>query len=88
MSRKQLRQSVRWESVLIALLGTSLGAAIGLGFAWALVESLQDQGISTLTIPTGQLLAIGVVAVIASVVAATLPARRAAHLEVLDAMAR
>ena len=52
MSRKQLRQSVRWESVLIALLGTTLGAAIGLGFAWALVESMKDKGIDTLTIPT------------------------------------
>ena len=51
MSRKQVRQSVRWESVLIALLGTTLGTAIGLGFGWALVHSLGDKGIGALSIP-------------------------------------
>ena len=55
MSRAQVRSSVRWESVLIALLGTVLGTAIGLGFGWALVQALKDKGIGTLSIPTTQL---------------------------------
>jgi putative ABC transport system permease protein len=88
MSRKQLRQSVRWESVLIALLGTTLGVAIGLGFAWALVESLADAGIETFTVPTAQLGWVVVVATVASVVAAALPARRAARMDVLEAISR
>ena len=88
MSRKQLRQSVRWESVMIALLGTTLGGAIGFGFAWALVESLKEQGIDTLTIPATQLGGVVVVAAVASVVAAALPARRASRLDVLDAIGR
>ena len=46
MSRSQVRSTVRWESVLIALLGTTLGTAIGLGFGWALVQALHDKGIN------------------------------------------
>ncbi|MGZ4688367.1 MAG: ABC transporter permease [Acidimicrobiia bacterium] len=86
MSRKQLRQSIRWESVLIALLGTTLGAVIGLGFAWAIVESMKDKGIDTLTIPTAQLVWVVVVTAVAAVVAAALPARRAARMDVLEAI--
>ncbi len=86
MSRKQLRQSVRWESVLIALLGTTLGVAIGLGFAWALVQSLSGEGIDTFTIPTTQLVWVVGAAALASVIAAALPARRAARMDVLQAI--
>ena len=45
MTRRQLRSSVRWESVIIALLGTLLGLVIGVVFAWAMVKALSDQGI-------------------------------------------
>jgi putative ABC transport system permease protein len=86
MSRKQLRQSIRWESVLIALLGAALGLGIGLGFGWALVESMRTKGVDTLTIPTTQLVWVVVVAALASVVAAVLPARRAARMKPLDAI--
>ena len=44
MSRAQVRSTVRWESVLIALLGTTLGTAIGLGFGWAMVQALKRPG--------------------------------------------
>ena len=86
MSRKQVRQSVRWESVLIAMLGTTLGTAIGLGFGWALVHSLADKGITDFTVPTKQLAVVIAVAAVASVVAAALPARRASRLDVLTAI--
>ncbi len=86
MSRAQVRSTVRWESVLIALLGTTLGTAIGLGFAWALVRALTDAGFNTLAIPVGQLSVIVVLAAAAAVVAAAWPARRAARLDVLQAI--
>ena len=44
MTRRQLRSTVRWESVIIALLGTVLGLVIGLFFGWALVQALKDEG--------------------------------------------
>ena len=86
MSRKQVRSTVRWESVLIALLGTTLGTAIGLGFSWAIVQASSEQGINQLTIPAGQLAVIVVFAAVAAVFAAALPARRAAKLDVLEAI--
>jgi putative ABC transport system permease protein len=86
MSRKQVRSTVRWESVLIALLGTTMGTAIGLGFGWAIMKASSDQGINKLTIPVGQLAVIVVFAAFAAVIAAALPARRAAKLDVLEAI--
>ncbi len=88
MTRRQVRSTVRWESVLIALLGTALGTAIGVGFGWSLVRAIADSdtGINVLSIPVVQLAAIVVVAAIAAVGAAALPARRAARLDIIDAI--
>jgi putative ABC transport system permease protein len=88
MSRAQVRSTVRWESVIIALLGTMLGMTIGLGFGWALVQALSHgtNGISLLSIPFSQLAVIAVVAALAAVGAAAVPARRAARLDVIKAI--
>jgi putative ABC transport system permease protein len=86
MSRRQLRSSVRWESVIIALLGTVLGLVIGLFFGWAVVEALKDEGISEFAPPGGQLILVVIIGGIAGVVAAIFPARRAAKLDVLRAV--
>jgi putative ABC transport system permease protein len=86
MSRRQLRTTVRWESVLVALYGTVLGLAVGTGFGWALVRALQDQGVNVLRVPGAQLLAIAALAALAAVAAAIIPARRAAKLDVLRAI--
>ena len=86
MARSQVRAVVRWESVIIALLGTTIGSVVGLGFGWAMVRSLADQGFEWLTLPVGQLTAILVLAALAGVAAAVLPARRAARVEVLIAL--
>src|SRR5262249_59920796 len=77
MGRKQVRSTVRWESVLIALLGTTLGTAIGLGFSWALVQSLKDKGFNTLTVPVSQLVVIVLVAAVAAVDTAGMAGRPA-----------
>jgi putative ABC transport system permease protein len=86
MTRSQLRSTIRWESVIIALQGTFLGLIIGVFFGWALVRALADQGIDQFTIPTVTLGFVVVLAVIAGVVAAILPGRRAARLDVLKAI--
>jgi len=86
MARSQVRASVRWESVIIALLGTAIGLAIGLGFGWALVRALGDQGFNQLAIPVGELAVIVALAAVAGVAAAILPARKAARVEVLAAL--
>jgi putative ABC transport system permease protein len=87
MQRSQLRAGVRWEAVLIALFGTAVGTALGVGFGWALVTTMADQGIDHVAVPGVRLVVIAVVAALAAVVAAALPARRAARLDVLGAIA-
>jgi putative ABC transport system permease protein len=86
MTRAQVRSTVRWESVIIALLGTTLGLAIGTSFGWVMVKALEGEGLNTFTIPVGQLAVVVVVAAVAGVAAAVLPARRAAKLDVLQAI--
>jgi putative ABC transport system permease protein len=87
MTRSQLRAAVRWEAVIIALFGTTLGLGVGTFFGWAMVRALADQGIDTLTVPVSTLAAVVAIAAVAGVAAAILPARRAAKLRVLDALA-
>ena len=86
MDRSQIRSSVRWESIIIAVFGTTLGLAVGTFFGWAIVQSLADQGIDTLAVPVGSLVVVTVMAGIAGAVAAVMPARRAAKREVLEAL--
>ena len=86
MSRSQVRSSVRWESVIISLLGTINGLAIGLFFGWSVVRALRDEGFSTFAIAPAQLVIVVVVLAVASVGAAILPARRAAKLDILRAI--
>jgi putative ABC transport system permease protein len=86
MSRRQLRSTVRWESVIISLLGTLLGLVIGLFFGWAVVEALADQGITEFAPPGGQLVLVVIIGGFAGVIAAIGPARRAAKLDVLRAV--
>ncbi len=86
MARRQARRMVRWEAVIISIIGAVLGLAIGLFFGWALVSSLESEGITELAIPYGQLALYMLAAAIAGVVAALPPARRAARLNVLEAI--
>src|SRR4029078_9458752 len=55
MARAEVRETVRWESVLIALLGTATGTGIGLGFGWALVKAMEGKGIRQMSIPVTEL---------------------------------
>jgi putative ABC transport system permease protein len=77
---------IRWEAVIIAVFGAVLGAVVGIFFGWAMVQALKSQGITALTIPGGQLLFYVVIAGVFGVIAAIIPARRAARLDVLEAI--
>ena len=86
MTRRQLRATIRWESVIIALQGTLLGLLIGVFFGWALVLAMKDQGLAVFSLPVLSLLIVVVLAAVAGVVAAILPSRRAAKLNILHAI--
>jgi len=87
MTRRQVRSSIRWESLIIAFVGTITGLALGLVFGWALVHSLRDDGITTFEIPWRQLVVIVELTVLAGIGAAAYPAWRASRLDVLAAIA-
>lgn len=86
MGRKQVKRMIRWESVIIAIMGALLGVVIGVGFGWALQQALAPEGVTELKIPVGQLVLYVVFAGFAGVLAAIWPARRAAKLNVLESI--
>ena len=86
MARRQVKRMVRVEAVIVAVLGAILGIIIGIVFAWALQQALSDLGITELSVPVGQLIVMMIVAAFIGVLAAILPARRAAKLNVLEAI--
>jgi putative ABC transport system permease protein len=86
MSRRQVRRIVRYEAVITALLGALMGSVLGIFFAVIVSRPLADEGFN-LSFPVGTLIVLFILAAIAGVVAAILPARRAARLDVLDALA-
>ena len=87
MTRKQVRSTVRWESVIISLFGTVLGLAVGLLGGWGITRSLRDEGFEAFAIPTGSLIVIALVAGFLGLVAALIPAYRAARMNILGAIA-
>jgi putative ABC transport system permease protein len=87
MTRRQLKSMVRWEAVLIALFGAVGGLGVGVFFGWSMIQALKDDGFTAFNVPIAPLVIIIVVAGLAAVVAAALPARRAAKLDVLKAIA-
>ncbi len=86
MGRTQVKRMIRWESVIIAILGALFGIAIGIFFGWALQQALAPEGITEFVLPVGQLVFFLIFAALAGVVVALLPARRAAKLNVLEAI--
>jgi putative ABC transport system permease protein len=87
MTRRQTRRSVRWETVIIALLGTALGIVIGVFFGWSISVTIRNGGLGAFTLPVTPLIVIALIAVIGAVIAVIRPASRAARLDVLRAIA-
>jgi putative ABC transport system permease protein len=83
MTRRQTRRMIRHESVVTALIGASLGIPLGIGLALLVGEAL---GSFTIAIPWGTLITFVLAAIIAGLLAAIFPARRAARLNVLEAL--
>jgi putative ABC transport system permease protein len=83
-TRSQLRAIIRWESLIVALFGTAGGLALGLLPGWALARAATG---GTFAAPVVQLVVIVVIGALAGVLAALRPARRAARLDILRAVA-
>ena len=87
-TRRQLRSTVRWEAVIVAIFGTIGGLGLGTFLGWGLIEAIAAQeGFGSFAVPLVPLATILAVAAAAGVVAAVRPARRAAKLDILSAIA-
>jgi putative ABC transport system permease protein len=85
MTRRQARRMIRHESVITALIGAALGLPLGVFLALLVTQALSQYDIA-ISIPIPELAAFTVVAILAGLGAAIIPARRASRLNVLDAL--
>jgi putative ABC transport system permease protein len=83
MTRRQVRRMIRHESVITALIGALIGIVLGIVLAALLIARVD---FIVLSIPVGQLVIFGVASIIVGIIAAIFPARRAARLNVLEAL--
>jgi putative ABC transport system permease protein len=85
MTRRQARRMIRHESIITALIGAALGLPLGIFLALLVTQALSQYDIA-ISIPIQELVAFTVIAILAGLGAAILPARRASRLNVLDAL--
>jgi putative ABC transport system permease protein len=83
MTRRQVRRMIRHESVITALIGGALGIVLGIILGALLVARVD---FIAFTLPIGQLIVFAIAAIIVGILAAIFPARRAARLNVLQAL--
>lgn len=87
MRRRQVRAMIRSEAVILSIFGAIIGVVIGTALGVAFAASLKQQGITDIVIPFGSLVVFLVIAALLGLGAASWPARRAAKLDVLAAIA-
>ena len=87
MTRRQLRRMIRWEAVAIALYGALVGVVLGLAFGVATAVAIPDDIISRVSVPTGQIVLLVLLAMVFGLLAAVFPSYRAGRMNVLDAIA-
>jgi len=83
MTRRQVRNMIRHESVVTALIGAALGIPVGVGLGALVGHAIQYPAF---TVPWGTLIVFVFAAIVAGIIAAIFPARRAGRLNVLEAL--
>ena len=84
--RKQIRRMIFIESSIISIFGAFLGTGLGIFFAWSLIQALADEGFSVFRVSLSQTLLWIAISVVAGVIAAILPAIKAARQNILEAI--
>ena len=85
MTRRQVRMMIRYESIVTSLMGAALGILVGVFLAALITHALSSSGI-VFAVPWIQLVYFVLAAILVGVLAAIIPARRAARLNVLEAL--
>lgn len=86
MTPRQAKAMIREESVITAAMGTLAGVVLGVFFAWVVTRALASEGVA-FSLPWVQVLIVIAIGLTAGIVAAVSPARRAARIDVLSAIA-
>lgn len=86
-TRRQVRSSVLWESLVTAVVGVIMGVLLGVSLGWIIVKALEDQGLSEFSLPTPTIVTSAVMSLVFAAVASFVPARRAAKADILEAIA-
>jgi putative ABC transport system permease protein len=86
MTRRQVRRMIRQESIITALIGAAIGLPLGIFLAGLVNRALSEYDVR-FSIPWGQLVILTIVAIVIGILAAIMPARRAAKLNPLEAIA-
>ena len=86
MTRRQVRRMIRQESIITALIGAAIGLPLGIFLALLVNRALSEFDVR-FSIPWGQLVILTIVAIVIGILAAIMPARRAAKLNPLEAIA-
>ncbi len=87
MRRRQVKAMIRSEAVILSVFGAVIGVLVGTGLGVAFAESLKQQGITDTIVPVSSLIVFLVIAALLGLGAASWPARHAARLDVLAAIA-
>jgi putative ABC transport system permease protein len=87
MSRRHLKRSIRWEAIIVSVFGATLGIVVGIPLGIAVAIALPDSFVTATVVPISTIVTILIASIVVGIFAAIFPARRAAKLDILDAIA-
>jgi putative ABC transport system permease protein len=87
LTKRELRRMLSVEAAIMGVVGAAVGIAVGLAFAFCVSKAVGGQAMGVFDVPVGQIVLFAVAAALLSMVAAVLPARRAARTSIVRALA-
>ena len=87
MTRRQTRRMIRWEGAIVSAFGATIGVMVGILFGLAALSAMPEDLVTVTRVPVPTLVVLLIFAVVAGLLAAIFPARRAGKLDVLAAIA-
>ena len=87
MTKRQVRRSVLWESMITGVVGVVLGTVLGIALGWIIVKAFEDEGLGVFELPVPTIAVAMVLSLIFAALAAFIPARKASNADMLKAIA-
>ena len=87
MTKRQVRRSVLWESMITGVVGVVLGTVLGVALGWVIVKAFEDQGLGVFELPIPTIAVAMVLSLVFAAMAAFIPARKASNADMLTAIA-